>query len=769
VGARRQDAVPPVLEVSAESRRLVRVLEGAVVVALGVYTVSTVVRPAGYDGLFEGWLYAALSAACVALCLMRRLWVRQERRAWLALGIGLLLTTSGTLYYSQVVAKMDPVPSPSLSDALWLAFYPFAYATLVLLFKSGVKRFHTSLWLDGLVGALGIAAVGIAFVLRPIMDAATGSPAAVITSLAFPLADLMLLGMIAGLFALHGWRPGRALGLLGAGLALFAVADTVYLLRVATETYEQGTLLDAIWPAGVTCMALAAWRRPGESRSITLEGWVVLLVPTLCVLAAIGLLVFDHLRPASWVVDGLAVATLLVAMVRTGLTFREVRALADTRRQAHTDELTGLGNRRLLQDRLGAALAARQEGEGLALLLVDLDRFKEINDSLGHHVGDELLRQLGPRFGRGLRSGDVLARLGGDEFALLLGPGGDASFATTVAQRILAHLEEPFRLEGVDLHIDASVGIALAPEHASDFTGLLQRADVAMYQAKHQGTGWELYDPERDHHSRDRLETIEQLRAAVQQGQLVLHYQPKIDLRSGRVVGVEALVRWNHPERGLVYPDQFLLIAEQTGLMRPLTLAVLEMALGQCRAWRDEGLELSVAVNLSVTSLLDTRLPHDVERLLSGAGLRASALELEITENILMADPVRARNVVTELRELGIQVSIDDYGTGYSSLSYLRELPVDELKLDRSFVMHLAGNPGAAAIVRSTVELAHSLGLRMVAEGVEDETSLVELTGFGCDMAQGYHIRRPGTAAELAVWLKDRMASVGPARNRPLL
>jgi EAL domain-containing protein (putative c-di-GMP-specific phosphodiesterase class I) len=255
----------------------------------------------------------------------------------------------------------------------------------------------------------------------------------------------------------------------------------------------------------------------------------------------------------------------------------------------------------------------------------------------------------------------------------------------------------------------------------------------------------------------------------LQQGQLVLHYQPKIDLGTGGVVCMEALVRWEHPQRGLVYPDEFLPLAEQTGLMRPLTLTVLEMALGQCRAWRDLGLEISVGVNLSVSSLLDTRLPGDVERLVAEAGIPMSALELEITENVLMADPVHARQVVSELRGMGVHVSIDDYGTGYSSLSYLRDLPVDELKLDRSFVMHLASDPGAVAIVRSTVELAHSLGLRMVAEGVEDEASLMQLAALGCDLAQGYHVRRPAAPGELTRWLHERMSARPEATDQALV
>jgi len=736
------------------ARTAVAVGQVAVVAGLAVYAFSTLVMGTPADGgnsTLNLWLHNGVLFTSAGLCLARAALVRNERAAWLSLGMGVLLWSAADLYYALVIGKLDPVPFPSVADYLYLAFYPFAYATVMILIRARTTRFHSSLWLDGAIGGLGVATLGAAFAFGPIAGSAEGSVAAVVTNLAYPLADLVLLAMVMTVFALLGWRPSRSWLLLGAGLVAMAVADSWYLVRVAGDTYVQGTFLDTFWPAGMGLMALAAWRPPAD-RPIRMEGWMVVAVPTLSALGALGVLVYGQFGNINTLAVVLAAGTLVAAMARTARTFRELRGFADTKRQADTDELTGLANRRLFHQRLKAALADRPDDEPLALLLVDLDGFKEVNDSLGHYVGDLLLHQIGPRLEHELRPDDLLARLGGDEFAVLL-EGGDAAFAATVAQRLRAALSQPFDLGDVSLHIDASIGIAVFPEHGIDGDALLQRSDVAMYQAKRAHTGHSVYDAKGDPHSRDRLETIEQLRRAVDTGQLVLHYQPKLDLRTGTVVGVEALVRWDHPDRGLLYPDVFVPLAEQTGLMRPLTLAVLDMALRQCRAWREEGIDLQVAVNLSASTLLDSRLPDEVTRLLNAAGVEPSSLELEITENILMADPARAQDVVAQLRALGIAISVDDYGTGYSSLAYLRQLSLDELKLDRAFVTDMASDAGSAAIVRSTIELAHSLGLRIVAEGVETEAVLSLLGALGCDLAQGYYLSRPRSAPDLTDWL----------------
>ncbi|HEY0401080.1 MAG TPA: EAL domain-containing protein [Blastococcus sp.] len=426
--------------------------------------------------------------------------------------------------------------------------------------------------------------------------------------------------------------------------------------------------------------------------------------------------------------------------------------------EAHHDPLTGLANRRRLIEELESTVYGAG-GRDCAVLMIDLDRFKEINDSFGHSVGDDLLCLVGPRLERALQPGDLLARMGGDEFAVLL-PDADAARALEVAGNLGAALRDAFVLDGMPLHIDASIGIALCPDHGRDRSLLLARADTAMYVAKRGRHGFGVWAPDGTPATRDRLETLEQLRTALDTDQLDVHYQPKLDLRTGGVIGVEALVRWNHPERGLLYPDVFLPLAEQAGLMRRLALRVLERSLRDLQGWRATGLDLSVAVNLSVSNLQDVALPEQVEMLLDSFGVPAEALILEITEDVLMADAARSQQVMAGLRRLGVRLSIDDYGTGYSSLSYLRALPVDELKLDRSFVSHLTSDDRASAIVRSTLQLSLDLGMTMVVEGVEDAATLAALRAWGCDFAQGYHIARPMPAEKFLDWLAEQPARI---------
>ena len=423
-------------------------------------------------------------------------------------------------------------------------------------------------------------------------------------------------------------------------------------------------------------------------------------------------------------------------------------------RQAFTDQLTGLPNRALLRDRAQQALRlAGRQGLTAALLLLDLDRFKEVNDTLGHHHGDLLLQQVAERLHGSLRGSDTVARLGGDEFAVLLPQIASVEEATAVADKLSAAIEAPFTLDGLTLDVDASIGVAVYPDHASDANELLQRADVAMYAAKATHAGYTVYDPYMDQHNPRRLSLLGQLRRALAAGELVVHYQPKADVRSGRILGVEALVRWQHPEHGLLGPGEFVPLAETTGLIRPLTAHVLDAALRQCRAWRDAGRALSVAVNLSTRCLLDLTLPDQITALLEDTAVAPERLVLEITESSIMTDPTRALEILNRLHALGVQLAIDDFGTGYSSMAYLKSLPVDELKVDRSFVQHLRHNLSDAVIVRSTVDLGHNLGLRVVAEGVEDQATWQELATLGCDSVQGYYLARPMPAAELAAWL----------------
>jgi diguanylate cyclase (GGDEF)-like protein len=398
-------------------------------------------------------------------------------------------------------------------------------------------------------------------------------------------------------------------------------------------------------------------------------------------------------------------------------------------------------------------------------MLIDLDRFKEVNDTLGHHIGDLLLQQIGPRLAGVLRDSDTIARLGGDEFAVLLPEVQNELAAMEIADRMLEALEQHFTLPELLVDIDASIGIALSPEHGADVDTLMQRADVAMYLAKEGKSGYQVYATARDPYSPKHLSLLHDLRHAIESGQFLVYYQPKADLETGAIVGVEALVRWQHPEQGLILPDDFVPLAERTGLSRPLTLFVLNESLRQLAEWRHMGLDLRMAVNLTGRNLHDPGFPVDVARVLEAWDVPARHLVLEITENSVMADPARVIGVLKALREMGVELALDDFGTGYSSLAYLKRLPVHELKIDKSFVMNMSGDESDAVIVQSTIGLARNLRLRVVAEGVEDKDSWDELAALGCDVAQGYYLSRPAPAAELTTWLQRHADNLSAERR----
>jgi diguanylate cyclase (GGDEF)-like protein len=445
------------------------------------------------------------------------------------------------------------------------------------------------------------------------------------------------------------------------------------------------------------------------------------------------------------------------------------READEKQHQALHDALTGLPNRTLFRERLQDALdTARQSDASVGVMLMDLDRFKEVNDTLGHHNGDLLLQEIGTRLRGVLRHNDTVARLGGDEFAILLPQVRGTEAATITADKILESLARPLVLKELALDVGASIGIALAPRDGDTADTLLQRADVAMYIAKDSHTGYELYSDEKNQYSPGRLALVAELRHAIENKELSVVYQPKADVRTGEVVSAEALLRWHHPREGFVPPDQFIPVAEHTGLIRPLTYFVLDAALAQCRAWDLAGTPLKVAVNLSVRSLLDADLPRDLARLLSHWNVSPASLQLEITESSIMADPARSLATLTKLNEMGVGLSIDDFGTGYSSLSHLKRLPVDEIKIDKSFVMGMLEDENDAVIVRSIIDLGRNLGLRVVAEGVENDEMQERLRVLGCDVAQGYGLSRPLAAPVLDDWLVEyemrrSLASLAPS------
>jgi diguanylate cyclase len=451
------------------------------------------------------------------------------------------------------------------------------------------------------------------------------------------------------------------------------------------------------------------------------------------------------------IVLGCAGGLLLAAIARLAFLLRRQRVLNESRQHlAVTDELTGLANRRRLLSGLDEDLGILSQEDPpfdrVALLLIDLDHFKEINDSFGHHTGDALLRQIGPRIRQVVRHGDLVARLGGDEFAVLL-HGADTFEATTVAQRLSLLLQEPIDVGNASLRVGASIGVALAPEHARSSADLLRCADIAMYRAKSERGSFDVYEAALDDDT-DRVALIEDLHRAMSEGALVLHFQPEIDLRSGQVVTLEAFLRWPHPTLGLIPPKHLLDLAEDGGLIQPLTTWVFEQAIAGCAQWWREGHEVAVAVNLLATDLLDSALPQRMVALLEKAGLGPEALVLEITEAMVMADLARSKRVIENLEAVGIKVSIDDFGTGFSSLNSLARLPIDVVKIDKSFIDALGTRYDA--VIGAVVEVAEAFELTVVAEGIERVEQRDRLIDLGCPYAQGYLFGKPAAPDELA-------------------
>jgi diguanylate cyclase len=450
---------------------------------------------------------------------------------------------------------------------------------------------------------------------------------------------------------------------------------------------------------------------------------------------------------------------LLLTITAVAILINRGDAVSISLSQARTDDLTGLANRRRLTETLQQHFASPNP-EPLALLLMDLDRFKEVNDSLGHPMGDELLRLIRPRFEAVLTSTDMASRLGGDEFAILLRGGVTEEEALDVARKLRSAIQKPFVLNETDIYLDASFGVAMAPAHADHHDRLLKLADIAMYEAKRNRLGVTAYRGGLEQVSNHRLVVANDLRSALRRtDEIVTYFQPKVDLRTERIVGVEALVRWYHPARGLVPPDDFLQIAEDTGQAAVLTSAVLDRALEQASEWASQGLDMKISVNLYESDLRSSNLIERITTLLEKHVLPARYLQVEITEQSLVEDPAGARIVLTQLSELGVDIALDDYGTGYSSLAYLREFPIDELKLDKTFALGMLNDHTSWIIVRSTIELAHALGLRIVAEGVEDERVRDELITLGCDVGQGYFWAPALPADELDGWLRRRIGS----------
>ena len=542
-------------------------------------------------------------------------------------------------------------------------------------------------------------------------------------SLAWALAGLLFQAMMGGRTIRSGteftWRWGAALVVSGATYFLCNSALVGMIIAVSTRT--------------------SLWRSVSGMIAREASSDVVLLA----------------LSPIVIVASERSLVLLPVLLLPVLAVYRSALLSAEKEHQAMHDALTDLPNRlqfsEVIENRLENARSKSTRG---AVLLIDLDRFKEVNDTLGHQTGDALLCQIGPRIQPVLPDGGVIARLGGDEFAVMV-PDVGPDDALRIGEAIVDVLEPPFRLDEFNLEVQASIGIAIFPDHGTSADVLIKQADIAMYFAKGRNSGIEIYNAVQDQNSRRRLGLLSELRTALVNGEVVMYYQPKLDLSTGTVASVEALVRWHHPLLGMIPPAEFVPFAEHTGLIRPLTNFVLRTAVTQARAWLDAGLDTAVAVNLSARSLHDGAISNEVARLLAEFSLPAHRLQFEITESSIMADPKRAKRVLDDLHAMGLHLSIDDYGTGYSSLSYLQDLPVSEVKIDMSFVTNVLENPRDRVIVRSTIDLARHLGLRSTAEGIESAAALEWLKLAGCDQGQGFHIAPPMPANEATTWLTD--------------
>ncbi|MEA2127033.1 MAG: diguanylate cyclase [Solirubrobacteraceae bacterium] len=720
---------------------------GALVANVGLAIFISVRRAPVHSQQWDYWFTNALMLAPIVACVVRagHGGSRGSGAAWLAAAMtcyaaGNVIFVGWTQYQAH-----PPVPSPA--DLAYLGFYPcVGMSALCLLRRDGLPP-TKGLWLDGALGAAG-AATALAAILSPVLVSTGSDLGTVVMGASFAVADLLLIAVVVGVLAVRGLGDGSMWLWLGAGLGVFCAADVTYALHVASGTFVVGTPWTGLWVIGLCVAAMALWRPERGRAAESGRSVAMLVIPGLATVTAVTVLVISSIAQLGLPVIGLATLTLALAGARNLNAFSQVRRLSDAHRQAITDELTGFGNRRGLFEHGAERLAQGAGSDRLALMLIDLDDFKQFNDSLGHAAGDELLRETARRLAIRVSYPDLLVRLGGDEFALLfsLSAGEDARVC---AERILDRVGQPVMIDSTRIRVDASAGIVETRGSDTSVPELLRRADVALYAAKAGGARVEYYDPHLDEANRARLETVHDLDAAIVHSQFVLHYQPKIDIDSGAIVGVEALVRWQHPTRGLLYPDAFLPLVEQSGLMAAMTRIVLRTAVQQVAAWRTKGIAIRVAVNLSASDLLDDQLAERIIALLSEYDVPVDSLELEVTESVLMTDPERARAVLERLKRLGLRLAVDDYGTGYCALSYLRDLPIDVLKIDRSFISRMADDTRSAAIVCSTIELAHALGLAVVAEGVEHQPALDTLVSFGCDLAQGYHFGRPVPAPDL--------------------
>ncbi|MEO3757562.1 bifunctional diguanylate cyclase/phosphodiesterase [Mycobacterium sp. B14F4] len=707
--------------------------------------------------------FAVFATVCSALA--ARSAQGRQRQAWTWMTVGLGGWTFGEILCALLYLVLGQVSTPSVADIGYL-LYPVGAIMALILFPVGYSnRSQARIVLDGLLVAAAMFEVYWLVLLRDVYPSAgVQGPLALSVSLAYPITDLMII-TVAVLVLMRACTAHRlTLVLLTAGNVLNALSDTLFTYLSARGAYEAGSLVDVGWVGGLLLLALAGLHGSRVSQSdLTVE-----YVPTRpelwlpyvpVVIAAVvcmpELMPMDSLGPL--VVSSVVIVLILLA--RQVLVVGENRRLlATAAAQALRDPLTGLANRTLFYDRLTHALQLhRGDGQSVVVMSLDLDDFKLVNDSLGHWVGDAVLVEAASRVSASVRESDTVARVGGDELAVLME--GGIEDVRVVADRVVEAFDDPFAIDGHDLAIRPSVGLALAGTDGRDTTPevLLKQADAAMYSAKRSGTGRvHTFSPDMylfqsapngavKRRGAMAVRMLGELRQAIANFDLSLVYQPKFDLASGEIVGVEALIRWPHPERGLLGPDHFLPLVRRHGLMGSMTEFVVARALDDAAWWRSKGVGLPIAINLFAPSLEDPRLPSQIVDALTARNLPTDTLTVEITEHLLLNNLDRTRKILDKLRYHGIRISIDDFGSGYSALSYLRELPIDEIKLDRQFVAPVLVDWRSASIIHAVIDLAHALNAVTVAEGVENGEAAARLRSYGCDVVQGYLYSPPLT------------------------
>ena len=735
-----------------------------------VVAAGCVLLPLGFGRDFVYCLIGASSVVAIVVGVRR--YRPSHPVAWYIIAAGTAVGGLGDALYSwyQHVVLIEPFLSPAI--VLHFGAYPLLAVGLLVLVRSRGSEHGPAALLDSAILTVGLGLLSWVFLIEPTWTADSEPMFARLVDAAYPLGDVLVFAMLVRLaMAVGTWNTASRLvaGSFGALLAADSVfAASAFVPAVADHTY----LADPVWLVSYVLMGAAALHpsmrelsapAPERVEAMTATRWVALAAAVMIAPAILAVELIAGVPLQAWAV--VIASTLLMPLLLTRM-IRIVRQLKDQAQRlgqlADTDYVTGLASRRHFADRLGELLRDAH-GQVAGFLLIDLERFSEINDTLGHPAGDAILHAVGVRLGEMTGARALVARMGSDTFGVLDPSITSGEVADRAAVRIRRALERPLELPDLSVSVEVCVGALVLPDDGADPVLALRRADVALSVARARAGRTARYGAEME--SGDTLGPllIGELREALEHGDVVVHFQPQVQIGSGRVFGVEALVRWQHPRHGLLGPDTFIPAAEQMGLIGPLTQYVLDNALSQCAHWRREGLDLTVAVNLSVRNLLDPGLVDDVRSTLERHGLEAGALELEITEGSAMVDPRRSIQALGALAALGVTLSIDDYGTGYSSLAYLQRLPVRRLKIDRSFVTSLVDDPANAAIVHSTIELARVLRLDVVAEGVEDDATLLMLQDMQCFAAQGFGLGRPVAAPllpELVRHIEERLPGV---------